>query len=303
MKGLSRLRAGDPRHDGGGYGIRSLYGKFTRHRLAAAGGAVLIVICLSSLFAPQLAPHDPYRSFRNPDGSYAVWARPSLDHPLGTDSVGRDVLSRLIYAGRVSMSVGIVAVAVSTVVGVTMGCTAGFFGGWVDSAVMRFTDTVICFPVLFLVLIVATMVGPSIYNIMLVIGLVYWTRTARLVRAEFLRLREMEFAEASRALGATPLRIIFRHLLPNALSPVIVSATLLIAQAILIEASLSFLGAGVQQPVASWGNMLHEATTYTVLATRPWLWIPPGVAIMVAVLAVNFAGDGLREALDPRQKP
>lgn len=302
MKGLGRVKADTAGQGTGAYGIRALCKRFRRHRLAAAGLAVLIAICLSALLASQLAPHDPYRSFRNPDGSYSVWARPSMDHPLGTDSVGRDVLSRLIYAGRVSMSVGVVAVAVSTVVGVTLGSIAGFFGGWVDSVIMRFADTVICFPVLFLVLIVATMVGPSIYNIMLVIGLVYWTRTARLVRAEFLRLREMEFAEASRALGAGSLRIIFRHLLPNAVSPVIVSATLLIAQAVLIEASLSFLGAGVQQPVASWGNMLHEATTYTVLATRPWLWIPPGVAIMLAVLAVNFVGDGLREALDPRQK-
>lgn len=285
------------------YGLRPVWRRFAKHRLAFWGLVVVGLFCLVALFAPHIAPHDPHRTFVRSDSSYAVWEPPSPQHLLGTDSVGRDVLSRLIFAGRVSMSVGVVAVCVSTIIGVILGSTAGFFGGPVDSLIMRFTDTVICFPVLFLVLIVATMVGPSIYNIMLVIGLIYWTRTCRLVRAEFLRLREMEFAEAARALGAGSLRTIFRHLLPNALSPVIVSATLLIAQAILIEASLSFLGAGVQQPVASWGNMLNEATTYTVLAMRPWLWVPPGLAIMLTVLAVNFIGDGLREALDPRQKP
>ncbi|MFO8060798.1 MAG: ABC transporter permease [Bacillota bacterium] len=284
------------------YGLRPVWRRFRRHRLAFWGLVVVSFFCLMAVFASQVAPHDPYRTFVRSDGSYAVWDPPSSAHLLGTDNVGRDVLSRLIFAGRVSMSVGIIAVAVSTVIGVILGSAAGFFGGPVDSVIMRFTDTVICFPVLFLVLIVATMVGPSIYNIMLVIGLIYWTRTCRLVRAEFLRLREMEFTEASRALGAGSLRTIFRHLLPNAISPVTVSATLLIAQAILIEASLSFLGAGVQQPVASWGNMLNEATSYTVLATRPWLWVPPGLAIMLTVLAVNFIGDGLREALDPRQK-
>ncbi len=287
-------------------GSTSLYSqawmRFKRHRLAVAGLIVVGIMVLMAIFAPLIAPHDPHRSFSRDDGAYNTWARPSAMHPLGTDAVGRDVFSRLIFAGRVSMSVGLVAVLVATAIGVVLGSLAGFFGGWVDSVIMRFTDTVICFPVLFLVLIVATMVGPSIYNIMIVIGCVYWTRICRLVRAEFLRLREMEFTEASRALGSKSGRIIWRHLLPNAVSPIVVFATLFIAQAILTEASLSFLGAGVQPPAASWGNMLNEATGYVTLSQRPWMWIPPGVAIMMVVLSVNFVGDGLREALDPHQK-
>ncbi len=282
--------------------LQQVWRRFRRHKLALGGLVVVGLFVLMSVFAPMIAPYNPYRSFTRSDGSYASWERPSAKHWLGTDDVGRDVLSRLIFAGRVSMSVGLVAVLVATAIGVALGATAGFFGGLVDNVIMRLTDTVLCFPVLFLVLIVATMVGPSIYNIMIIIGCVYWTRVCRLVRAEFLRLREMEFTEASRALGASSNRIIWRHLIPNAISPIVVFGTLFIAEAILIEASLSFLGAGVQPPVASWGNMLHQASSFVVLSRRPWLWIPPGLAIMAVVLSVNFIGDGLREALDPHQQ-
>ncbi len=282
--------------------LRQVWRQFRRHKMALVGSCVLAVLVLIAIFAPYIAPHNPYHTFTREDGSYAAWERPSAKHPLGTDDVGRDVLSRLIHAGRVSLSVGLVAVLVAIAIGVVLGSTAGFFGGWVDNVIMRITDTIMCFPVLFLVLIVATMLGPSIYNVMIIIGCVYWTRAARLVRAEFLRLREMEFTEASRASGASSNRIIWLHLLPNAISPVVVFGTLFIGQAILIEASLSFLGAGVQPPAASWGNMLHAASGYRVLSQMPWLWLPPGFAIMITVLSVNFIGDGLREAIDPHQR-
>jgi len=257
---------------------RAIWRRFKRNRLATFGAAVLVIMAFMAVLAPVLSPHDPYVSNRNELGAYDVYANPSLKHLLGTDSVGRDVLSRLIYAGRVSLSVGVVAVAISTLIGITIGSIAGFFGGLVDSILMRFTDVVICFPVIFLVITVSTMFPPSIYNVMIVIGAVTWTSTARLVRGEFLRLREMEFVESAHALGAGNARIILRHMLTNAFAPITVAATLGIARAILTEAGLSFLGVGVQQPIASWGNMLNEAPARPGHSPRspvhqlPWRW-------------------------------
>lgn len=271
--------------------------RFIRHKLALASAAVLLVLVLMAVFAPLLVRHDPNATnllYRN--------RGPSLSHFLGTDSLGRDVWARLLFAGRISLSVGIVAVSIYTVIGIILGSIAGFYGGFIDGLIMRFTDTVMSFPSLILIILAVSIVGPSIYNVMAVIGLLGWTGIARLVRAEFLSLREREFVTASRMIGTPNRTIMLRHILPNAIPPLIVSATLGIAGAILSEAGLSFLGLGVQPPNASWGNMLNEAQKLTTLRNYPWQWLPPGIAIAVAVLATNFLGDGLRDALDPRAR-
>jgi peptide/nickel transport system permease protein len=268
--------------------------RFRRHRVALVGALILLVLTAGAVAAPVVAANDPYKV----DIS-AYRAGPAANHPLGTDSSGRDVFSRLLYAGRVSLSVGLVAVAIYTLIGVILGAFSGFYGGWLDACIMRLADIVLSFPALILIITVVSVLGPSIYNIMIVIGLLGWPPIARIVRALFLSLREREFVLASRTVGAANGRIIFRHMLPNALAPVIVAATFGIANAILLEAGLSFLGLGVQPPTPSWGNMLKDAQSLTVLESMPWLWIPPGTMIALAVLSINFIGDGLRDALDP----
>jgi peptide/nickel transport system permease protein len=268
--------------------------RFRRHRVAMIGAIILLVLTAGSLGASVLTPNDP-----NKVDISAYRKGPDASHLLGTDSSGRDVLSRLLHAGRVSLSVGVVAVAIYTAIGVTLGSFSGFYGGRVDSVIMRFADIVLSFPALILIITVVSALGPSIYNIMLVIGLLGWPPIARIVRALFLSLREREFVLASRTIGVPNVRIIFRHILPNAIAPVIVAATFGMANAILLEAGLSFLGLGVQPPTPSWGNMLTDAQSLTVLESMPWLWIPPGAMIALAVLSINFLGDGLRDALDP----
>jgi peptide/nickel transport system permease protein len=275
-------------------GTAGVWERFRGHRLALIGLALLLVLTLAAVGAPILAPQGPFavdlRFYRQP---------PGLAHYLGTDSSGRDVWSRLLYAGRVSLSVGLVAVSIYTVIGVVLGAISGFYRGWVDSLVMRLADIVLSFPSLIIIITMVSILGPSIYNVMLVIGLLGWPPIARIVRGQFLSLREREFVLASRTVGASNRRIIFRHILPNALAPVIVAATFGMAGAILLEAGLSFLGLGVQPPTPSWGNMLTDAHSLTVLESMPWLWIPPGFMIALAVLSINFIGDGLRDALDP----
>lgn len=275
----------------------SVWERFRRHKLALIGLTILSLLVLISVAAPLLAQHGPYTTdlsaYRTPPGG---------SHLLGTDSAGRDVLARLLYAGRVSLSVGIVAVGIYVAIGLVLGGLAGYFGGLIDSIVMRIADVVLSFPAIIVIITLVSILGPSIWNVMLVIGLLGWPPIARLVRAEFLTLRERDFVVASRSVGAGSGRIIFRHVLPNAMTPVIVNATFGMAQAILLEAGLSFLGLGVQPPTASWGNMLNEAQSITILEGMPWLWIPPGVMIALAVLSINFVGDGLRDALDPRAR-
>ena len=272
----------------------SVWGRFRRHRVALIGLVILAILTIGAVGAPIIARQDPDRV-----NISAIRKPPSANHILGTDAVGRDVFSRLLYAGRISLRVGLIAVSIYTAMGVVLGSLAGYYGRWVDSLIMRGADIVLAFPTLILIITIVSLLGPSINNVMLVIGLLGWPPIARLVRGLFLTLREREFILAGRTIGASNSRLIFRHILPNALAPVIVAATFGMANAILLEAGLSFLGLGVQPPTASWGNMLTDAQSLTVLESLPWLWIPPGVAIALAVLAINFIGDGLRDALDP----
>jgi peptide/nickel transport system permease protein len=269
---------------------------FLRHRLAVAGTIIFAVIALSAIFAPIVATHDPNRI-----DLLASAQSPSREHWLGTDDIGRDVYSRLIFGSRVSLSVGIVAVAIYTLIGTALGALAGFFGGFVESLIMRLTDTVMCFPTLVIIIAAVSILGPSIFNIMALIGLLSWPSICRLVRGQVLSLREREFVEAARASGATDARIICVHVLPNTLAPLTVAATFGVATAILTEAGLSFLGMGVQPPTPSWGNMINMAQSGSILQEMPWLWAPAGIMIAIAVLSINFIGDGLRDALDPRR--
>lgn len=269
--------------------------RFLRNPLAMAGGAVILTLFVVAIFAPLIAPH-------NPDliDTSNILAAPSAGHWLGTDELGRDVLSRMIFSTRISLLVGFVAVGISTVIGVIVGAISGYYGGWVDSVMMRFVDIMLCFPTIFLILAVIAILSPSIWNIMTVIGITGWMGVSRLVRAEFLTLKEQDFVMASKAIGARDLRIIFRHVLPNAMAPVLVSAVLGVGGAILIESGLSFLGLGVQPPTPSWGNMLTAGKDNIEIAW--WLSLFPGLAILVTVLGYNLLGEGLQDALNPRLK-
>ncbi|QGY38596.1 ABC transporter permease subunit [Pseudodesulfovibrio cashew] len=250
---------------------------------------------LGAIFAPWIAPFNP--DFINVN---ALLQPPSLLHPMGTDALGRDVFSRILFGGRVSLWVGFVAVGIATGIGLVLGLVSGYFGRVVDEIIMRGVDIMLCFPSFFLILAVIAFLEPSLTNIMIVIGLTGWMGVARLVRAETLSIRERDYVQAARAAGAGPARILFRHILPNALAPVLVSATLGVAGAILTESSLSFLGLGVQPPDASWGNMLLEGKE--VLGIAWWLSVFPGLAILFTVLGYNLLGESLRDHLDPRLK-
>ena len=277
--------------------------RFKKNKLALIGTAVVLVMIVMAVLAPVIVQNDPYTPLKNEAGKIMKNMSPADSGTvLGTDLLGRDEFSRLVYAARVSMSVGLVAVGISTAIGILLGSIAGYFGGTSDMIIMRCVDVVNCFPVMFLIIIVATILKPSIYNVMIIIGLCNWTGTARLVRGEILRVREMEYVQAAISLGANDARIIFSHIIPNVMAPIIVEATMQMARAILTEASLSYLGCGVQLPTASWGNMLNEANNLATLTGRPWQWLPAGACIFMAVLSINFIGDGLRDALDARQK-
>ena len=277
-------------------GHRSIFVRFRRHRLANFGVIVLVGLIVMAAFAPLIAPHDPHEI----DINYPPRDKPTTTHPLGTDAISRDILSRVVYASRVSLSVGLVSVSIFVVIGTILGAIAGYYGGWVDNLIMRAIDIVLSFPSLMLILTVVAVTGPSIYNIMIILGLLEWPQVARLVRGPLLSLREQEFALAAQAVGVGGVRMIFRHLLPNVLSPLVVAATFGVANVIVLESSLSFLGLGVQQPTASWGNMLAQAQSLTVLESKLWIWLPPGIMISVSVLSINFIGDALRDAFDPR---
>jgi len=266
---------------------------FKKNRLAIAGASTIVVIFLTAIFAYLIAPFDPGET----DIAIKL-SPPSFKHLLGTDQLGRDVFSRMLYGSRVSLSVGFVAVSISLFIGIIVGSIAGYYGKMVDSVLMRFVDIMMCFPAFFLMLTVIALLGPKIHHVMIVIGATSWMGTARFVRAEFLSLRERDFVQAAKVLGVSDKGIIFRHMLPNSLAPVFVTATIDMATAILIEASLSFLGFGVQPPAPSWGNILTEGRIYIFDAW--WLTLFPGLAILITVLSFNLFGEGLRDALDPR---
>lgn len=267
--------------------------RFLKHRLAVVGFVIMIVLVIVAILAPLLAPYDPYMI----QGEFE--AAPSAQHILGTDSLGRDVLSRLIYASRVSLIVGIGSVLISVCLGVVLGLVSGYFGGAVDMVIMRLADIFMSFPQMMLVMAAVSVVGPGMKNLIIVMGILGWPSVARLTRGQVLSIKQRDYVRSCVALGYGVPRILSRHILPNAVDPIIVNATFSIASAILTEASLSFLGLGVQPPTASWGNMLSDAQALSVLSTKLWMWVPPGLMIMLNVLSVNFIGDGLRDANDP----
>ena len=298
-----------------------MWRRFRRHKAAlfALGGMVILLLYIwlgGLVFSRGIcAPTGEFltaEAYANCNDTAQKLQPPSREHPFGTDTIGRDILARTIYGGQISLTIGIFAVIVEVVVGVLVGAVAGYFGGWVDDFLMRITEAMLIIPSLFLLIVLSKAIGGSVPEIhflgrafsgsvvviILVIGFTSWMYLARIVRANVLSLKEMDYISASRALGVSDARIIFKHLLPNTIAPIIVSSTLGVANAITSEAYVSFLGLGVQTPTASWGNMLDSAVKY--LPTAPWLWLFPGMMIMLTVLCINFIGDGLRDALDPR---
>ncbi len=266
-----------------------------RHKIGLFSLITILILVVLALFAPYLSPYDPFEINVN-----EILLPPSFKHPLGTDLLGRDVLSRMIYASRISLEVSLVAVGISIGIGVFLGSLAGYLGGIVDQIISRFIDIMLCFPTIFLILAVIAYLEPSILTIMIVIGATSWMGVARLVRAEILSLKERDFVLIARVYGAGTFRIIFKHLLPNALPPILVSASLGLGQAILIESALSFLGIGVQPPIPSWGNILIEGKE--TLEVAWWLSVFPGFAILITVLAFTLLGETLQEILNPRKE-
>jgi peptide/nickel transport system permease protein len=274
---------------------RRVWRRFLHHRLAVAGGCVVILLLLMAIFADVITPHHPLaletaRRFI-PPGTNSTFL-------LGTDEMGRDLLSRLIYGGRISLVVGVTAMFATVVTGLIIGLVSGFYGGRIDNLLMRFTDTMLSFPQVFLLLVLAAFITPTVISIALIIGLTSWMEVARIIRAQIKYIKEQDFVLAAFAIGASEARIMFKELLPNAIAPVLVSATLNVANAVLMESYISFLGYGIQPPLASWGNMLTNAQAYFDTAT--YLAILPGVMITLTVMSFNFLGDGLRDALDPK---
>jgi len=273
--------------------LKIIWNRFKKNSLSLTGLIIIAILASIALSAPLISPYQPTAI-----DVYNVLSPPTSAHPFGTDELGRDVFTRMIWGSRISLKVGFIAVGIAIAIGTVIGAISGFYGGKVDALLMRFVDIMLAFPTFFLILAVISIVEPSISTIMIVIGLTGWMDVARLVRAEFLTLKEREFISAARALGIGDIRLIFRHIIPNALSPVFVAATFGIAGAILIESGLSFLGLGVQPPEPSWGNILTSGKDNLTIAW--WLSVFPGIAILVTVLSYNLIGEGLRDALDPR---
>jgi peptide/nickel transport system permease protein len=269
--------------------------RFKKNKIALAGSCVVILLFVVSIFAPVIAPYDP-----DEINLKLVLAPPSASHLCGTDQLGRDVFSRMVWGSRISLKVGFVATGIAILIGAILGAVAGYYGRWTDAVIMRFVDIMLCFPTFFLILAVIALLEPSIWNIMIIIGLTGWMGITRLVRADFTSLKERDFVLAARAIGASDLRIIFIHILPNAMASVLVAATLGVAGAILTESALSFLGIGVQPPTPSWGNILTAGKDNIDIAW--WLSLYPGLAILITVLGYNLLGEGIRDSLDPRLK-
>jgi peptide/nickel transport system permease protein len=284
--------------------------RFRRHKMAIFGGITLIFLVAYATIGALIFSE----SYANHNDSGQMLQAPSAVHPFGTDPIGRDVLARTIYGAQISLLIGLAAVSIETVAGILIGALAGYYGGWLDSVLMRFTEAMLIIPEIFLLIVMAKFFGNKISDINLfgrvfsgsvivivvIIGVTSWMYLARIVRAEFLSLKENDFILAARATGTPNMQIIFGHILPNSIAPIVVSATLGVANAILAEAYISFLGLGVQPPTATWGNMLDGANNY--LDTAPWLWFFPGMLILLTVLSINFLGDGLRDAIDPHSR-
>ena len=274
---------------------RTFWLRFKKNKPAVTGSLIVLSVFIVALFSPVLSPYDP--AFIDVT---KILTAPTKAHPLGTDELGRDVLSRMIWGSRISLLVGFVAVGIAIFIGTVIGAVSGYYGGWIDEALMQFVDIMLSIPTFFLILAVIAFVGPSIWNVMIVIGVTSWMGVARFVRGQFLALKEMDYVTAARALGAKDRRTIFLHILPNAMSPVYVSAVLGVAGAILVESSLSFLGLGVQPPTPSWGSIITSGKDTIEIAW--WLSLFPGLAILITVLGYNLLGEGLQDALNPRLK-
>lgn len=270
--------------------------RFCKNKIALVSLVLFLVLLLTAVLAPALAPYNPAATV----GDFN--APPSGTNILGTDDVGRDVFSRLIYGSRVSLMVGIGSVCIYAVIGITLGLLSGFFGGLVDAVIMRITEVFMAYPQFMIILVIVSLIGPNMWTVMLVMGLMGWPPLCRLVRSDVMRIKNIDFVSAAIVTGYSPVNIVFKQILPNVISPILVNCTFGIAQAILMEASLSFLGMGVQPPASSWGNMLTSAQSLSILSEEPWRWIPPGLCVLLAVLIVNFLGDGLNEAIGGSSK-
>lgn len=276
-------------------GIRNFGKRYCKNKLAVVGLVAFILIVLVVLIVP------PFLSYTEAQiDATAFNQAPSEIHLLGTDDVGRDVLSRLLYGGRVSLFVGVVSTAISVLIGIPLGLLAAFYRGAIETVVMRASDVFMTIPSTILILFLVSMFGPSIVTVTVVIGVLGWTKFARQIYGTVLTVREKDYVEGGVAIGETDRRIITKYILPNAIAPIFISITFRIASAIILESSLSFLGMGVQPPAASWGNMLYNAQSITILKSRAWMWLPPGITLMITILSINFIGNGLRDALDPK---
>lgn len=276
--------------------LQTVWRRFRRHRLALLSLTILTIIVLAALLAPIIAPYDPDKIV----GTFS--GKPNAKNWLGTDQIGRDVLSRLLYATRISLLVGVLATVISTVIGVVLGLVSGYFGGVIDMVIMRFTDMVMSFPYILLVLVAAAIFEPGLWSIILILGFVDWPGIARLVRGNVLSLRETNFVKGNIIAGMPKRHILFSEILPNTIAPILVYATSVVALSMLDEAALSFLGMGIQPPTASLGNMLNGAQSLTILTSKPWLWIPAGALIVILVMSISFIGDALRDAVDPTSR-
>lgn len=275
--------------------LSEVLSKLVEHKMAMAGLFVLITEVVLVIVLPFVMTLNPY------DSDYtAFYAAPSSAHLLGTDAIGRDVFSRLIYGGRTSLLVGLVSTIISCLIGVPLGLIAGYFRGKAEVVIMRVADIFMSFPSIILILVLVAVIGPSVSSVTIVIGVLGWTQFARLIYANVLSVSEKEYVESARAIGTSNFKIITKYILPNSFAPILIAVTFQMASAILTESSLSFLGMGVQPPGASWGNMIYDAQSVTVLSQKLWIWMPPGISLLITVLSINFLGDGIRDALDPK---
>ncbi len=277
--------------------LRDVIKKFLKHRLALMGTIILVIEVLCVIFLPYILHLDPYTVDYTSFG-----AAPSAAHILGCDDVGRDLFARLVYGGRVSLTVGICSAFVSLFLGVPLGLIAGYFRGWPETIIMRCADIFMSFPTMILILVLASLFGQSVVTVTLVIGFLGWPEFARLIYSSVLSVREKDYVESAKAVGSKNLEVLMRYVLPNSFAPVIISFTFRTANAIITESSLSFLGLGIQPPEASWGNILYYAQSISVLANKPYMWVPAGIMLVLTVLSINFVGDGIRDALDSRMQ-